>query len=62
MDDEGLMWFANNKALSRRQASWALGLDTFEFRIIHHPGVKNCKPDALCRGAKFQPEKTGQGY
>ena len=61
-DHEGLKWFANNKPLNRRQARWALELDGFEFQIIHHPGVKNGKPDALSRCLEFHPEKGGQGY
>ena len=59
---EGLKWFANNKPLNRRQARWALELEGFEFLIIHPPGVKNSKPDALCRRSEFLPEMVEQGY
>ena len=61
-DHERLKWFANNKPLNRRQARWALKLVGFEFQIIHRPGVKNGKPDALSRRSEFRPEKGGQGY
>ena len=37
-------------------------MDGFEFQIIHRPGVKNGKPDALSRRSEFRPEKGGQGY
>ena len=37
-------------------------MDGFEFQIIHRPGVKNGKPDALSRCSEFRPEKGGQGY
>ena len=57
-----MKWFANNKPLNRRQARWALELDGFEFQILHRPGVKNGKPDALSRRTEFRPEKGGQGY
>ena len=59
-DHEGLKLFANNKPLNRRQARWALELDGFEFQIIHCPGVKNGKPDALSRHSEFRPEKGGK--
>ena len=61
-DHEGLKWFANNKPLNRRQAWGALELDGFEYQIIHHPGVKNDKPDALSRRSEFRPVKVGPGY
>ena len=61
-DHEGLKWFANNNPLNHRQARWAPELDGFEFQIIHHPGVKNGKPDALCLRSESRPEKGGQGY
>ena len=61
-DHEGLKWFSNNKPLNRRQARWALELDGFEFQIIHHPEVKNGKPDALSRHLEYRPEKGEQGY
>ena len=56
-DHERLKWFANNKPLNRRQARWAVELEGFEFQIIHHPGVKNGKPDALSWRSEFRPEK-----
>ena len=61
-DYEGLKWFANNQPLNRSQARQAPELDGFEFQIIHRPGVKNGKPDALSRRSEFRPEKGGQGY
>ena len=54
--------FANNQPLNRRQARWALELDGFELQIIHRPGDKIGKPDALSRSSEFRPEKGGQGY
>src|SRR5436853_769558 len=61
-DHRGLEWFAANKPLNRRQARWALELDGYDFNIIHRPGAKNGKPDALSRRAEHRPEKGGQDY
>ena len=57
-----MKWFANNRPLNRRKARWALELDGFEFQIIHCPGAKNVKPDALSRHLELHPERGGQGY
>ena len=37
-------------------------MDCSEFQIIHHPGVKNGKPDALSRRSEFHLEKGEQGH
>ena len=37
-------------------------MDGFEFQIIHRPGVKIGKPDALSRHSEFRTEKGGPGY
>ena len=48
-DHKNLEYFMTAKKLTRRQARWSLYLSRFNFKLIHRPGSKSLKPDALSR-------------
>lgn len=48
-DHKNLEYFMSAKKLNRRQARWSLYLSRFNFKLMHRPGTKSLKPDALSR-------------
>jgi hypothetical protein len=50
-DHQNLTYFTTAQNLNRRQARWSLFLSRFDFVMIHRPGKKSGKPDALSRRA-----------
>jgi len=50
-DHRNLQYFMEAKKLNQRQASWALYLSRFNFKIVHNPGPTMRKADALLRRA-----------
>lgn len=54
-DHKGLMYFADGRDLSRRQARYLDMLSEYNFKIIYRPGPQNIKADALTRMAGSKP-------
>lgn len=55
-DHQGLMYFAEGRDLSRRQARYLDMLSEFNIKIIYRPGPRNVKADALTRMAGAVPK------
>lgn len=53
-DHRNLTYFTKAQRLNRRQARWSLYLSRFNFTLIHRPGKKSGKPDALSRRADHE--------
>src|ERR1700753_930860 len=54
-DHKNLEYFMSAKKLTRRQARWSLFLSRFNFKLIHRPGSKSLKPDALVANGTGTP-------
>lgn len=55
-DHKNLLFFAEARNLTRRQARWSLFLSRFDFLIRHRPGRLGGKPDALSRREDLRPD------
>ena len=55
-DHKGLIYFAEGRDLSRRQARYLDMLSEFNIKIIYRPGPQNLKADALTRIAGSVPK------
>jgi len=53
---KNLEYFTTTKILNRRQAWWAQEWAGYDFKIFHHPGCANGKPDALSRRSVYHPK------
>jgi hypothetical protein len=56
-DHANLLPFTTTKVLNRRQARWAQELAGYDFVILHRPGRKSGKPDALTRRSEDLPKE-----
>ena len=56
-DHQGLMYFAEGRDLSRRQARYLDVLSEFNIKIIYRPGPQNAKADALTRLPGSKPSQ-----
>ena len=54
-DHQGLIYFAEGRDLSRRQARYLDMLSEFNIKIVYRPGPQNSKADALTRLPGFKP-------
>lgn len=54
-DHKGLMYFAEGRDLSRRQARYLDMLSEFNIKIVYRPGPQNTKADALTRMPGSKP-------
>ena len=55
IDYQDLMYFAEGRDLSRRQARYLDMLSEFNIKIVYRPGSQNSKADALIRLPGFKP-------
>ena len=67
IDHKGLMYFAEGRDLSRRQARYLDMLFEYNIKIVYRPGPQNVKADALIRMAGSKPsspndERVRQQY
>lgn len=53
-DHQPLIFFAQKRELTRRQARWSIFLQDFHFTIEHRAGKDSAKPDALSRRADHE--------
>ena len=53
-DHKNLVPFLEARQLNRRQFRWAEILSDFSFHIVHRPGDKNCRADALSRRPDYR--------
>ena len=57
-DYKGLMYFAEERDLSRRQARYLNMLFEYNIKIVYRPGPQNIKADALIRMAGLKPSTS----
>ena len=55
-DHKNLEYFMTVRRLTERQMRWSLILSRYNFRIIHFPGKKNERADALSRRDQDMPD------
>ena len=56
-DHQNLTYFKSAQKLNRRQAQWALYLSEFDIKLVHIPGTKMIKSDALSQRPDYIPEE-----
>jgi hypothetical protein len=54
-DHHNLTYFKTSKELNRRQTRWSELINSHDYTLIHRPGIKNKRADALSRRPDYIP-------